>query len=670
VLRKEIPFLRIVPAIVSGILAGYYSRSVTLLIIITLCFSAAFLIITIFRRAREEDCIIFFAFQGILFASGAALIKTAEAEGILHDENEGIYYVELTDYPSKSGKSFQLNGIIRSAIQGSDSIYLKTGVIIRANGHGDFEGFEPGDIAGLRIKPEAVKNRGNPDEFDYKLYAKTKGIKYTAFADSSDFVAFRRNDNPELHYRALRTRQKIIHKLEMAGIEGERLGLASALLLGDKRLIEPDKKQLFVDAGVMHIMAVSGLHAGIISFAVFGLLFFLRGRLKILRVLLTLAVLWSFAYVTGLTPSVLRASLMFTFLHSGALMKRPVNQVNSVLASAFLLLVSNPYVIFDSGFLLSYSAVLFIVIFNRPLSEKFDPPNKVIKWVWNSITVTLTAQAGTAGLTVLLFNRFPAWFLISNLVIVPVSSAAIGAGALLTAILPLHFLSAILAKIFIFLLDLTLWFTEKAASLPMASITGIGFTWPEAILFTVLTGILASELFRREFRGLRLSLAALAVFSSFAVLTRIQLTVSEEVIVFNTSGCTTVVHRTGSRAAVYSTCDSIPVPVARYFAVRGIDASFYNTVGQNFILAGGQEKICILAAFRNSKQVPEDTKVIVMAGRYPDYGMLRKIKGTEEMTLVLPEVKKYNGSKTADPAGMFGNVVYTGISGALRIPVQ
>ena len=116
--------------------------------------------------------------------------------------------------------------------------------------------------------------------------------------------------------------------------------MAAAITLGQKSMLDPEQKLNFIKAGVMHIMAVSGLHAVILSLFVFNLLFFMKGRFNILRIIVAILILWAFAFVTGLTPSVLRATLMFSFLQAGKLMKRPVNGVNSVLASAFFLIIA------------------------------------------------------------------------------------------------------------------------------------------------------------------------------------------------------------------------------------------------------------------------------------------------------------------------------------------
>ena len=190
-----------------------------------------------------------------------------------------------------------------------------------------------------------------------------QGIRYYAFISNNDIICHTTPLHRNLTYRALIIREKIIDMYEQRGITGERLALVAAITLGQKNMLDPEQKQNFIKAGVMHIMAVSGLHAVILSLFVFSMLFFLKRRFNVLRIIITILILWAFAFVTGLTPSVLRATLMFSFLQAGNLMKRRVNGINSVLASAFVLILLRPSVIFDAGFLLSYSAVIYIICF-------------------------------------------------------------------------------------------------------------------------------------------------------------------------------------------------------------------------------------------------------------------------------------------------------------------
>ncbi len=204
-------------------------------------------------------------------------------------------------------------------------------------------------------------------------------------------------------------------------------------------MLDPEQKLNFIKAGVMHIMAVSGLHAIILSLFVLNLLFFMKRRFNVLRIVITIIILWSFAFVTGFTPSVLRATLMFSFLQAGKLMKRPANGINSVLASAFFLIIIRPSVIFDAGFLLSYSAVIYIICFYNDFYQLLLFKNWLADKIWQSAAVTIVAQAGTLPLTIMLFNRFPTYFILANITIVPVSNLLIVTGCLSSGVFPYSF---------------------------------------------------------------------------------------------------------------------------------------------------------------------------------------------------------------------------------------
>ena len=215
-----------------------------------------------------------------------------------------------------------------------------------------------------------IENRGNPVEFDYRFYMKNNHIRYYTFINSGDILFHKSPIHRSPSFKALIIRNKIIEMYKERGITGKKLALVAAMTLGQKNMLDPEQKQIFINAGVMHIMAVSGLHTVILSLFVFNLLFFLKRRFNALRIVITILFLWAFAFVTGLTPSVLRATLMFSFLHAGNLMKRKVNGINSVLASAFVLILIRPSVIFDAGFLLSYSAVIYIIAFYKDFYNK------------------------------------------------------------------------------------------------------------------------------------------------------------------------------------------------------------------------------------------------------------------------------------------------------------
>ena len=289
----------------------------------------------------------------------------------------------------------------------------------------------------------------------------------------------------------------------------------AAITLGQKNLLEPEQKQNFIKAGVMHIMAVSGLHAVILSMFVFYLLYFLRKRFNILRIIITILILWCFAFVTGLTPSVLRATIMFTFLQAGSLMKREPNGINPVLASAFVLIVARPSVIFDAGFLLSYFAVIYIISFYFDFYQKILFKSWFTDKIWQSAVVTIVAQLGTLPLTIMLFNRFPTYFILTNIIIVPLSNLLIIIGCLLPLLYPVQFLSHFLGFFLSSFTGLTEWLTARASSLPLSNIENIGMTTAECILLTVTIFLFTHYFIRKQPFSILYPLSFLDLICSF-----------------------------------------------------------------------------------------------------------------------------------------------------------
>jgi competence protein ComEC len=266
---------------------------------------------------------------------------------------------------------------------------------------------------------QEVKPPTNPEQFNYKKYLANKGIYHQAFIRKNDF--YLTNHEPDFSIISVfeNSRKWMLKNLEF--LDTRSKPVAEALLLGYKENLTEDVRRVFSSTGTMHILAVSGLHVGIIYKAVDWLLFFLVGfkHGKKIKIILLLSVLWSYALITGLPPSVIRASLMFSLVTIGISLNRPNNIFNNVFASAFVILVINPRLIYDVGFQLSYSAVLGILVFRPFFSKLWFAPNKVLKFFWDLLTVSFAAQLAVAPISIYYFHQLPLIFPISNLIAIP-----------------------------------------------------------------------------------------------------------------------------------------------------------------------------------------------------------------------------------------------------------
>ena len=548
---------------------------------------------------------------------GLMLYTSEKKQWSVLEQKEGIYIGTLSEYPEQKPNSLRVFLKLHCIVNGSDTVPLKGSLMVWFRKDPFISSLLPGDVVKISCKPFPVVNRGNPCEFDYRFYLENKGIKYYCFAGREDILSHSRPSHLRLRYRALIIRERIIRMYSERGISDERIGLVAAITLGEKNLLDPEQKQLFIKAGVMHIMAVSGLHAVILSMFIMNMLFFLKGRLEFLRILAAVILLWGFAYVTGLTPSVLRAALMFSFLQAGRLMKRDVNSINSVLASAMVLLIAHPSVLFDAGFLLSYSAVIFIICFYRSFYEKLSFRNYAADKVWQSAAVTIVAQAGTLPLTISLFNRFPAWFLLTNIISVPLSSIVVIIGCLIPLTYPILFISRLLASLMDKLTGITELLTAKAASMPLASIENIGMISLESFLFFVFVFLFSLSALNRKKVPLSIPLTALMVFALAGSIRSISDRVSGELIVYNGINESQLAIRTGRTLNLWSGSDTIFPEAARHGMTRRLKVKVMHPMQDPLLIESQGKRILVCNYLSEALQEKTHPDIVVFMSKSP-----------------------------------------------------
>lgn len=609
-LHKEIPFLRICVSLCAGIVTGLYIEPGTALWI-----AAAIIIALLFLtgiRADKYSGNVYFgtAMSLSLFISGLLLYRHEKDSLSVLEPEPTIFVCELSEYPEEKPASFLLKVRLKSLTDESGSHKLKGSMLIYQEKDVRILSFIPGDIIVVRCSPQELVNRGNPEEFNYRFYMENLGIKYLAFCGNNDLLLHTAPEKRKLIHNALITRRKIIGMYSRSGISDERLPLVSALTLGEKSNLDQEQKESFMKAGIMHVMAVSGLHAVILSIFVLNILFFLKRKFNFLRILIAIIFLWSFAFVTGLTPSVMRATLMFTFIQAGNLMHRRANGINSVLASAFVLMILKPSVIFNAGFLLSYSAVIFIIAFYRDLYLKFNPVNKLTDWVWQSVAVTLVAQAGTLPLTIMFFNRFPVYFILTNLIIVPLSSVAIILGCLIPVFFPVSFISGILGLALDQLTRVILFLTGTAAALPFSGIENIGMTVLQGILlFSVLTVFMYFILGEKRRSPLPL-LFLIALYFISGTIKDIRIRSSSELIVYNTRGHPVTGIRNGKVLNLYSDTAFIPAEVLRHSSTLGLKTVMHKFPADKYLKTDGKT---IWIGSQKGYSMPDEADYLIFA---------------------------------------------------------
>lgn len=277
-------------------------------------------------------------------------------------------------------------------------------------------------IAGVsRLVP--IPEPLNPGAFNYKEYLARKGVLRQGWMPEGSFSILSAKAPRNIIYYSELVRSHLLKIIGQKLTDRKINAVASAILLGYDELLDPELRRTYSGTGAMHVLCVSGLHVGIF-YALFAALLFPLSRSRrgeVVKTIILLLLIWSYACVTGLSASVARSATMFTFVAIGKGFQRRTSVLNSLLASAFFLLSINPYFLYEAGFQLSYAAVAGIVTFQPVLAQWWPARNKVLIYIRDLLTVSVAAQMFTVPIIIAGFHQFPNYFILSNAVVIPLS---------------------------------------------------------------------------------------------------------------------------------------------------------------------------------------------------------------------------------------------------------
>lgn len=274
----------------------------------------------------------------------------------------------------------------------------------------------------IQLRSNIVKNSPplNPDQFDYGKYLSNKEIHGQIFAKKDQFLL--KSKTKTAWYYTNKIRSKIISNLKKSDLNQRELAVLSALLLGQRQEIDPSIIRDYQYAGAVHILSVSGLHVGLIIVFINAFLKFLPSTktTKFFKLVIILGSLWIFAVVASLSPSVVRAVTMFSFIAIGMSLNRSTNIFHTLIVSLLLILLIQPSFIFDVGFQLSYVALFSILWLQPTFASLWQPENLILKYFWDILTVSFAAQIGALPISLYYFHQFPGLFFITNIVVIPI----------------------------------------------------------------------------------------------------------------------------------------------------------------------------------------------------------------------------------------------------------
>lgn len=280
-----------------------------------------------------------------------------------------------------------------------------------------------------RLKPITNSRRLQNGHFDYVRYQHIHGVVARTYINKDSWkrsrVSMRRLGVMQRVLIGMRSaRDRLLSYNEMHNMSESAYAVVAAMTMGDRSRLTRELRQSYAASGASHVLALSGLHLGVI----YGLLslIFVHRRMRVLGQVLAMVAIWAYAALVGMPPSVLRSATMLTLFAFVVLTGRRQVSLNTLAFAAVLQLVANPLALWDVGFQMSFLAVLGIVMLNMRLSNVETPACigrwRVIGWVWSLVKVSLAAQLAVAPLSMYYFGTFPCYFLLTNLVAIPLAT--------------------------------------------------------------------------------------------------------------------------------------------------------------------------------------------------------------------------------------------------------
>lgn len=382
---------------------------------------------------------------------------------------------------------------------------------------------------------QPIVNAGNPGGFNYKQYTAFNGIIYQTFIPNKNYITI---GKPNIYgaEKIIYTLQKNILAILRKYIpSAKELAIAEALLIGYREDLDRDTVQAYSNTGVVHIIAISGMHLAMI----YGLLIFIFSFFKpavwlqYTQLIVVIITLWLFTCIAGAAPSILRSAIMFTCIIVGQTFSRQHNIYHTIGLSAFIILTLQPFSLWNVGFQLSYAAVISIVVFNSWIKNWIYSNNKVLQYLWNLCAITLAAQIFTLPLVLYHFHQFPLLFLLTNLVAVPLSGFVLYACIFLLLIAWLPLLAKLVGGIIAWLLwllnGLVIWVNE----IPFAVWPSIQLSIVQATILCIILIALAIWVLHKNYKAAVIAMYAIVAFVLARSIDMVKRNQQHQLIVYN-----------------------------------------------------------------------------------------------------------------------------------------
>lgn len=541
------------------------------------CLLFPFIVPLVLFFLKRKGAVFFFAIASFLYLGGFMQSFLISQESVLSKyQHRQVTIIGTVDEIASESKIWRKSICsVNQLIVGEKKHTMKNRVLLYFN----VDDIRQGDQLMISTQIQKIKNKGNPGEFDAETYWGNKGIQFMGFV-SEEGIAYLDYFEPN---KFQKWRNSVIESIENTLRKAtqnhpESFGVASALILGDKSELNPAIKDSFQSAGAMHVLAVSGLHIGILLTV---LIFFFRQFSRWINqtkaTLIALIIIWLYAFLINFPPSVIRASLLFSIVFIGKVINAQPNNLNTLSFAFIVMLMIQPRWLFDIGFQLSFLAMIGIYTLYPIVSKWIFIRNKWIRKIWEGTAVGISAQLFTFPLTLYYFHQFPNYFILTNIGMMFFAFVVLLLGFLLLTFQWIPFIRIAIAFFFSLMISGMILFVEKISSLPAAIATGFKLNFFHVLLLYLL--LILFLLFRKNKKiknGIYLSFALLFIWIQFG---RFEQMNKNELVIFNTDFPMFSI-KNGTKITVFHPDEKLKKAeriISGYETVTGAKATLYPT---------------------------------------------------------------------------------------------
>jgi competence protein ComEC len=517
---ETIPFFRLLTPVVVAIvcyerhwLPGLYIAAAISIALIALL---AIILLLLLRPVQQIAGIIsFICINVLLFCISWTLCYQQDVKNnplwFGHQTKADAYTIRVTEPPAEKDKTWKLNVQLIDAIENGHTAPLRGEAFIYVYKDNQELGINKGDTLIVPNKWTPIKNAGNPFEFDYALFCVRSNLYYQEFLPANKIDHYANGNYTDLgiieraHSWAM---QQLDHYIQ----DSTTKGLIKAMLLGDEVNLDNNLLQAYSETGIVHIIAISGGNVTIFFVVISTLLWWLRDKKYLwVKYMVALPLVWFYVLMAGAPPSAIRAAAMFTILAVGFALQKNNNSLNTLFATATILLLAQPMWLFSVGFQLSFVAVLSILIFYKPIYRLYTPVHIVTRALWSTIVASMAAEILVAPLVIYYFHLFPLLFLIANVIAYLFMGIVLILGMLIVACSSIPIVAGFFAQVTIYLVT---YFDRIVYWLQQFNPTSFHYLRLSAteliLLYVVITGI-ATFLLQKKKSSLFVSLGTTCV---------------------------------------------------------------------------------------------------------------------------------------------------------------